>query len=370
MTSLNHAPNTLPTAYNISHLPPFIVRGEGKEIDGSFINLSANESPFGPSPKVLDAISRQQNYINRYPDMASARLKEAIAKLNDIDPARVICGNGSDSILFNIALAYASRGQEIIMSKYSFTMFKRAAISSGAVPIVVNENNYLFCIESALEAVTNKTRVVFVANPNNPTGSFLTIDQLLTFRQKLPQNILLVIDDAYHEYAASRGCPNGLDLAKDWHNVLVTRTMSKIYGLAALRIGWAFASKDVSDNLNRLRQPFNVNSLAQQAALAALEDQTLVKKNVDHNNKWQPFLIDQFNILGLKCLPSAGNFLTVRFPSKAKYNADKALKFLYNRKIIARTTADYDMPEFLRITIGSEQENLFLIETLKDFFSH
>ncbi|MEE2746253.1 MAG: histidinol-phosphate transaminase [Pseudomonadota bacterium] len=357
----------LPTAYDMSTLPPFVVRGDGGTIDTTYINLSANESPFGPSANVEEVILSQKYSVNRYPDMSSFELKKTIAELHNLDPKKIICGNGSDSIIFNIALTYASRKHEVIMSKYSFTMFKRAAISAGAIPVVVDEENYSFCAERALEAVSEKTRVVFIANPNNPTGSFMTMDELVRFREKLPQNILLVIDDAYQEYAENKGCPNGLDLAKKWSNIIVTRTMSKVYALAALRVGWAYASQDVSDNLNRLRQPFNINGIAQPAAIAALKDQSFVSRNVDHNDKWQPFLSSQLGSLGLESLPSAGNFLTVRFPENEEHNATSALRFLYTKKIIARTTADYEMPNFMRITIGSEQENLLLLDALTNF---
>ena len=358
---------TLSTSYDISQIPPFVLRADGKTLDGTLINLSANESPFGPSPMVVEAIAQHLNEINRYPDMHAVELKKAIADLNGLDPSRIVCANGSDSILFSLALAYASRDHEIIMSKYSFTMFRRAAMSTGAIPVMVEEENYMFSVENALAAVTERTRVLFIANPNNPTGSYLTADKLIQLREKLPHDVLLVIDDAYQEYAASWGCPNGLDIAKNWENVVVTRTMSKIYAIAALRVGWAYASQEITDNLNRLRQPFNINTLAQKAALAALLDQEFVERNIKHNQEWLPYLVEEFDKLGLKSLPSVGNFITVRFPDNQKHNAEKALAFLHDHKIIPRTTVDYGMPEFLRITVGQEKDNIALINVLKEF---
>ena len=357
----------LQTSYDISQIPPFVVRADGKTLDGTLINLSANESPFGPSPKAKQAIADQQSNINRYPDMHALELKSALADLNGLDPLRIVCANGSDSILFYLALAYASHDHEIIMSKYSFTMFRRAALSTGAIPIVVEENDFTFSVANALAAVTEKTRILFIANPNNPTGSFISGDELIRLRKELPSYVLLVIDDAYQEYAKSRGCPNGLDIGKKWDNVVVTRTMSKIYGLAALRVGWAYASQEVANNLNRLRQPFNMGTMAQKAALAALGDQEFVLRNVKHNQEWQSYLVKQLNNLGLNILPSAGNFITVRFPNDKKHNASKAMAFLHKRKIIPRTTADYGMPDFLRITVGLEEENIALVSALKVF---
>jgi len=361
------AKQPLKTSYDISQIPPFVVRAGGKIMDTKLINLSANESPFGPSPMVIEAITQHLNDINRYPDMHAVELKKALADLNGLDPLRIVCGNGSDSILFSLALAYASRNHEIIMSKYSFTMFRRAAMCTGAIPVMVEEDDYTFSVENALSAVTEKTRILFIANPNNPTGSYLTADKLIFLREQLPANVLLVIDDAYQEYAASWGCPNGLDIAKKFDNVVVTRTMSKIYAIAALRVGWAYASQEIADNLNRLRQPFNMNSLAQIAALAALHDQDLVERNINHNKEWLPYLVEQFDKLGLKSLPSVGNFITVQFPDFQNHNAEKALAFLHDCKIIPRTTADYGMPEFLRITVGQEKDNIALINALKEF---
>ena len=359
----------LQTSYDFSQIPPFVVRADGKTLDGTLINLSANESPFGPSPKVKQAIADQLSNINRYPDMHALELKRAIADLNGLEPQRIICGNGSDSILFNLALAYGSRDHEIIMSQYSFIMFRRAALSAGAIPIVVEENDYTFSVENALAAVTEKTRIIFLANPNNPTGSFLSGDELIRLRKELPSNVLLVIDDAYQEYAESRGCPNGLDIGKEWDNVVVTRTMSKIYGLASLRVGWAYVSQEVADNLNRLRQPFNLGTMAQKAALAALGDQEFVLRNVKHNQEWQSYLVKELNYLGLNILPSAGNFITVRFPNNQKHTAAKAIAFLHDRKIIPRTTTDYGMPDFLRITVGLEEENMALVSALNAFLA-
>ena len=246
-------------------------------------------------------------------------------------------------------------------------MFRRAALSTGAVPITVEENDFTFSVANALAAVTEKTRILFVANPNNPTGSFISGDELIRLRKELPSYVLLVIDDAYQEYAESRGCPNGLDIAKEWNNVVVTRTMSKIYGLAALRVGWAYASQEVADNLNRLRQPFNMGTMSQKAALAALGDQEFVLRNIKHNQEWQSYLVKELNNLSLNILPSAGNFITVRFPSDKKHSASKAIAFLHKRKIIPRTTADYGMPDFMRITVGLEKENIALVSALKEF---
>ena len=361
--------NLLETTYDFSRVPPFVVRGDGKPLTDSVINLSANESPFGPSLLVRDAIAEAQDSINRYPDRDATELRQAIAKLNNIEFEKIVCSAGSDTLIFNLVLAYASRNFEVILSQFGFIWFRRATLAAGAIPVVVNEENYRFSVENVLSAITDKTRLIFLANPNNPTGSFISHEEITYLIRKLPDNVLLVIDDAYQEYAEPEGCPNGIDFVKDSHNVVVTRTLSKIYALAALRIGWAYGPQNIIDNLNRLRQPFNINTIAQKAGVAALKDQKFVQSNIKHNKKWKPFLIGKFKELGLNPLPSVANFITVEFPQDSKYNAKLALDFLHSKKIIPRTASDYGMENFIRISVGTEKENLFLADSLKEFMA-
>ena len=359
----------LETTYDFSTVPPFVVRGDGKPLTDDVINLSANESPFGPSLLVRDAMAEAQASINRYPDRDATELRQAIAKLNNIEFEKIVCSAGSDTLIFNLVLAYASRNFEVILSRYGFIWFRRATLAAGAMPVVVDENNYRFSVDNVLSAITEKTRIIFLANPNNPTGSFISHEEIDYLIKKRPDYVLLVIDDAYQEYAEPEGCPNGIDFAKNTHNVIVTRTLSKIYALAALRIGWAYGPQDIIDNLNRLRQPFNINTIAQKAGVAALKDQKFVQSNIEHNKEWKPKLIEKFRQVGLNPLPSVANFITLEFPQDSTHNAELALDFLHSKKIIPRTASDYGMENFIRISVGTEKENLFLVDSLKEFMT-
>ncbi len=347
-------------------MPPFVVRAGGKPLDESFINLASNESPFGPSPKVLAALEKRGASLNRYPDMGSIELVRAISDHFNVAPERVVCGPGGDMLILNLATAYAAHGFEIIHSEYAFIMFARAALAVNAKAVVVPENNYTFSVDNALAAVTDKTRLLFVANPNNPTGTYLSADELLRLREGLPEDVILMIDDAYVEYAEGLGAPNGLDLARERDDIVVLRTFSKIYGLAALRLGWMYAPEEIAENLHRLRLPFTINGMAQVGGIAALEDTPHTEMVLNHTHTWLPKLSDGLNGLGLEPLPSVGNFVTVRFPDPEK-SAAAAQEFLHSREIIPRTAADYGMPDFLRITVGLEEENLALLDALEEF---
>jgi len=356
------------TAFDLTPMPPFVVRAGGKPLDESLINLASNESPFGPSLKVLAALEKRQATLNRYPDMASIELVSAIADHFNVAPERVVCGNGGDMLILNLATAYAAHGFEIIHSEYAFIMFGRAALAVNAKGVVVPEDNYSFSVDKALAAVTDKTRLVFVANPNNPTGTYLGADELLRLRNGLPENVILMIDDAYVEYAEGLGAPNALDLARERDDIVVLRTFSKIYGLAAVRLGWMYAPEEIAENLHRVRLPFTINGLAQAAGVAALEDTAHTEMVLKHTHEWLPKMAAAYTELGLDPLPSVGNFVTVRFPDPSK-SAAAAEEFLNSRKIVPRTTADYAMPDFLRISIGLEEENLALLGALEEFLS-
>ena len=356
------------TAFDLSTMPPFVVRAGGKKLDGSLINLASNESPFGPSPKVLEALSQRQTRLNRYPDMGSVELRNAIADHFNLESDRIVCGNGGDTLIHGLAVAYASNGYEIMYSEFGFIMFRRAALAVNAKPVVVAEENYTFSVDNALAAVSDKTRILYIANPNNPTGTYLGSIELLRLREELPDHIILMIDDAYVEYSEGLGAPNALDLARGRNDIVVLRTFSKVYGLAALRLGWVYAPEEIAENLNRVRLPFTINGMAQAAGVAALEDTNHTDMVLSHTHSWLPKLSDKLNGLGLEPLPSVGNFVTVRFPNPKK-SAKMAQSYLESHNIIPRTAADYGMPEFLRISVGLEEENLALISTLEDFLN-
>ena len=356
------------TAFDLTPMPPFVVRAGGKPLDETVINLASNESPFGPSPKVLAAMEKRQARLNRYPDMGSTELRNAIANQFGIEANRIVCGNGGDTLIHGLAVAYASHNYEIIYSEFAFIMFKRAALAVNAKPVVALEENYRFSVDNALSMVTDNTRILYIANPNNPTGSYLSSDELLCLRESLPEYVILMIDDAYVEYAEAHGAPNALDLARKRDDIVVLRTFSKVYGLAALRLGWVYAPEEIAENLNRVRLPFTINGMAQAAGVAALEDSNHTNMVLSHTHDWLPKLSGGLAGLGLEPLPSVGNFVTVRFPNPKK-SANMAQEFLHSRHIIPRTTADYGMPEFLRITIGLEEENQALLSAMEEFLN-
>ena len=356
------------TAFDLTPMPPFVVRAGGKPLDDSLINLASNESPFGPSPRVLAALEQRQTRLNRYPDMGSIELRTAIADHFNLEADRIVCGNGGDTLIHGLAVAYASPGCEIVYSEYAFIMFRRAALAVNAKSVVVPEENYTFSVDSALAAVSDKTRILYLANPNNPTGSYLNGDELLHLREGLADHVILMIDDAYVEYAEGLGAPNALDLARDRDDIVVLRTFSKVYALAALRLGWVYAPAEIAESLNRVRLPFTVNGMAQAAGVAALEDTDHTDMVLAHTHDWLPRLSDSLSDLGLEPLPSVGNFVTVRFPHPQK-SAELAQAYLQSRNIIPRTAADYDMPEFLRITVGLDEENQALISALEIFLN-
>ena len=356
------------TAFDLTPMPPFLVHAGGKPLDDSLINLASNESPFGPSPRVLAALEQRQTRLNRYPDMGSIELRTAIADHFNLEADRIVCGNGGDTLIHGLAVAYASPGCEIVYSEYAFIMFRRAALAVNATSVVVPEENHTFSVDNALAAVSDKTRILYLANPNNPTGSYLNADELLRLREGLADHVILMIDDAYVEYAEGLGAPNALDLARDRDDIVVLRTFSKVYGLAALRLGWVYAPAEIAENLNRVRLPFTINGMAQAAGVAALEDTYHTDMVLAHTHDWLPRLSGSLAGLGLEPLPSVGNFVTVRFPNPKK-SAELAQAYLQSHNIIPRTTADYGMPEFLRITVGLDEENQALISALENFLN-
>ena len=252
-----------------------------------------------------------------------------------------------------------------LYSEFGFIMFRRAALAVNAKPVVVAEENYTFSVDNALAAVSDKTRILYIANPNNPTGTYLGSKNFYDC-ERTSRYVILMIDDAYVEYSEGLGAPNALDLARDRNDIVVLRTFSKVYGLAALRLGWVYAPEEIAENLNRVRLPFTINGMAQAAGVAALEDTNHTDMVLSHTHSWLPKLSDKLNSPGLKPLPSVGNFVTVRFPNPKK-SAKMAQAYLESHNIIPRTAADYGMPEFLRISVGLEEENLALISTLEDF---
>lgn len=329
------------------------------------IKLSSNETPFGPSPKALDAYKNMASELHRYPHATG--LNEAIGAIHNLDPTRIVCGAGSDELISLLCLAYAGPGDDVLYSQYGFLMYPISSKAVGANPIAVPEQNLKTDVNALLSHVTPKTKIIFIANPNNPTGSYLTIEELNLLRQKLPSHILLVLDGAYSEYTSVPDYIDGLALVDESPNIVVTRTFSKIYGLANLRVGWCYCPKAIADILNRVRGPFNVSGPGIAAAIAAIKDQDFTAKAKAHNDVWLPWMSKALTALGLTVYPSVANFVLAKFPT-GQYSAEHAHTFLMEHGIIARPVANYGLADCIRFTIGLEDDNKAVIETLTKFF--
>jgi histidinol-phosphate aminotransferase len=328
--------------------------------------LSANETPLGPSPRAVQAVRDLAPNIAHYPDGASTKLREAIAAAHGLDPARIVAGSGSDNILELLALAFLAPGDEGVYSRYGFLLYKVVILAAGGTPVVAPEPDYVASVDSLLSKVTAKTKIVFLANPNNPTGTYLPAREIRRLADALPEHVLLVLDAAYAEYVRADDYEAGVALATDRDNVVMTRTFSKIYGLAGLRLGWGYGPAHVIDALNRIRSPFNVSSAAA-AGIAALADRAHLDAAIAHNARWLPRLTREIEALGLEVLPSVGNFLAIRFPQTPGRTAAAADRFLTARGLVLRAIAAYDMPQFLRLTVGSQEANEFVVAALAQF---
>lgn len=329
------------------------------------IKLASNEAAIGPSPAAIEAYRKVGAALHRYPDGASADLRRALAKHHGLDAQRIVIGAGSDELLALITKAYAGPGDEVAFTEHGFAMYPIATLAVGATPAVAKEKNLRCDVDALLAKVNAKTRIVFLANPNNPTGSYLTKDEVERLHKGLPERVLLVIDAAYAEYVTRNDYTAGADLAARAPNVVMTRTFSKIYGLAGLRLGWMFGPPAVIDVINRVRGPFNVGAPAQAAGVAALADVAHTDKARTHNDHWLPWFAEQCRALGLAVPPSVGNFLLVGFGSEARANA--AAEHLIGRGIIPRKVGVYGLGAYLRVTIGLEHEMRATAAALADF---
>ena len=333
---------------------------------GPVIKLSSNETPFGPSPRAIEAYLKEAQMLSRYPNGSARPLREAIAKLYGLDPARIVCGAGSDELLSLLATAYLGPGDEAIYSRHGFLVYRIVILARGATPVVAPEKNHTADVDEILARVTPATRMVFLANPNNPTGTYITFDEVKRLRAGLPEDVVLVLDAAYAEYVRANDYEAGIELVATTHNTVMTRTFSKIYGLASLRIGWAYCPDAVAEALNRIRGPFNVSGPAIAAGVAALEDRASMARAVEHNETWLGRMTEALAALGLGVTPSAANFLLVHFAGNG-HSAVEADTFLQSRRIILRRVAEYGFPDALRMTVGTEEENLAVLDALKAF---
>jgi histidinol-phosphate aminotransferase len=344
------------------------VPGKSTATGGAKVHkLSSNETPLGPSPAAIAAYKAGADSLERYPDGGATALREAIGAAYGLSPARIVCGAGSDEILNLIAHAYIGPGDEAVYSQHGFLVYPIATKAAGGTPVVAPETDLTADVDSILTKVTAKTRVVFLANPNNPTGTYLPFKEVRRLHAALPANVLLVLDAAYAEYVRRNDYESGVELAGTAENVVMVRTFSKIYGLAGLRIGWAYGPAHVIDALNRIRGPFNLSSAAIAAGVAALADRAHLDKAAAHNDTWLPRLSEAVAKLGLAVTPSVGNFVLIHFPDVAGRRAPDADAFLSKRGIVLRRMEAYGLPNALRMTIGSAEANEAAIATLSDF---
>lgn len=344
------------------------VGGESK-IPGvdRIIKLSSNEGPFGPSPHASKAHATEAANLHRYPDGGAVALREAIGQRYDLNPDQIVCGAGSDELISLLCCAYTSPGDEVLYSEHGFMMYPISAKAAGATPVTAPETKKTASVDALLAAVTDKTKIVFLANPNNPTGTYLPSDEVARLRKGLRDDILLVIDAAYAEYVSLDDYSAGTDLVDAGNNTVMTRTFSKIYGLGGVRLGWCYAPENVVDVLNRVRGPFNVSSSAIAAGVAAIEDIDFENMSRKHNDEWREWTADRLRGLGLDVTPSIGNFLLVCFGDDPDRDAEAADQFLKSRGIVVRRMNGYGFPNCLRISIGLEEDMRAVVDSLAAF---
>lgn len=329
--------------------------------------LSSNENPLGASPKAIEAVREVAGKLEFYPDGAATRLREAIAEVHGLNVANIVCGNGSDELLGLLSQIYLSPGDEAIFTEHGFMVYKIYIQAAGAVPVAVKETAECADVDAILAAVTSKTKIIFLANPNNPTGTYLPFEEIRRLHAGLPKNVLLVLDAAYAEYVRRNDYESGIELVSASQNVVMTRTFSKIHGLGGARIGWMFAHAHIVDALNRVRGPFNVNAAAIEAGVAAIRDRAHVERTVEHNERWLRWLTQEFEALGLRVTPSVGNFVLAHFPDDAKHSAAEADAYLTARGYILRRVSGYGFPNALRMTVGTEEANRGVVAALAEF---
>src|ERR1041385_5934791 len=319
--------------------------------------LSSNETPLGPSPQAIEAYNLVGRHLEDYPDGGATELREAIGRTFGLDPNRLVCGAGSDDLLNLLARAYLKDGDAAIHTTHGFLVYPIATLGAGATPVVAPEKDFTADVDAILARVTPRTKMVFLANPNNPTGTYIPFDEVKRLHAGLPKNVLFVIDAAYAEYVRRNDYEAGIELVATSENVVMTRTFSKIYGLAALRLGWLYGPAHVVDAVNRIRGPFNVNAPSIAAGVAALADVAHVERSREHNEKWLDWLTGEIRKIGLKITPSVGNFVLIHFPETKGKTAKDADALLTSRGLITRVVGAYHLPNALRMSVGTEEAN-------------
>ena len=331
------------------------------------IKLSANESALGASPKAIEAFQKEKNKVFKYPEDDSNSLREVLSNKFKIDPKRIICGSGSDQIFDLTCRLFLNPGDEVIVTEFGFIMYKIYASLNKAKVVLAKEKNFKTSVEEIIKKVSDKTKIVFIANPNNPTGTYLSKNEMLNLRKKLRSDILLVVDDAYFEFINSDNFSSGLDLFKDSANVLVTRTFSKIYGLAGLRLGWGYSSEEIIDSMYKIKPPFNVNRAALAAGIEAIKDSEWTKKAIDYNTLWAQKIFSVLKEYKIKTNEPSANFFLMNF-NETKINSDEAFEKLAANKLIVRKMTQYKISNSLRFTIGSKEANENFIKSVGNIF--
>jgi histidinol-phosphate aminotransferase len=332
---------------------------------GPVIKLSSNETPLGPSPHAVEAYREAAHRLDRYPDGAYTGLREALGGSYGLNPAHIVCGNGSDELFHILAQAYLGAGDEAIYTEHGFLVYRIAILAAGAAPVIAPEKTLTADVDAILERVTPNTKAVFIANPNNPTGTYLPYQEVRRLRAGLPERALLVLDGAYAEYVNRNDYEAGIELVATTPNTIMTRTFSKIYGLAAARVGWAYAPAAVAEALNRIRSPFNLAQPSVEAAIAALVDKAHIEHAKAHNELWRDRVTRELREMGFDVPDSAANFVLIPFATEGA--AKDADAYLNSKRIILRQVGAYKLPRCLRMTIGLEHENLATLDALREF---
>ena len=326
------------------------------------VKLASNENPLGASPKALSVISELESDLHLYPDGNGTKLKHAIANHENVLPDNVIIGNGSNEILELVARALLNSDTSAIASKHAFAVYKIVTQSAGALLIEVPTSNWDHDLNSFSDHLEQDTRVIFIANPNNPTGTYNSHEEVYSLLKKVPSSVLVVLDCAYFEYVTKEDYVKPLDLLNEFDNLLITKTFSKIHGLASIRVGYGIANPSLIEVLNRIRQPFNVNTIAQAMACEAINDHEHIRQSIELNSQQYEFLFDKLSKLGLDCIPSVGNFITF----KGNFIGKEMFNNLMKKGVIVRSVDLYDMKDFIRVTIGTEAENLKFLSELEE----
>lgn len=347
----------------ILEIEPY-VGGKGS-MDGqaNSVKLSSNENPLGASPSVRDAVVEIAGRTAVYPNSDHTDLRLGLAKAHQLDADRIVCGNGSDEIITFLCQAFAGEGEEVLFTEHGFSMYRICALAASATPVEVAENERVTDVDALIEGCTDQTRILFLANPNNPTGTFVSVSEIERLVDGVPSHVLVVLDGAYAEYVD--GYDGGASLVESRENVVMTRTFSKVYGLGGLRLGWAYAPERVVDILHRVRGPFNVNSVALAAGLAAVQDTDYLAHCLAENAKARAVLANGLAKIGIPSDPSEGNFILARFTDEAE--ADAANEMLAQNGLIVRQVKGYGLPDCLRMTVGKMADCRRIISVLTDF---